>query len=478
MKNILITGGAGFIGSHVALKLADKGYEVTVLDNLSPQIHGKYPQNTSPLYRSIRDRVRFLRGSVTDRDDWLRALDGQHAVIHLAAETGTGQSMYEIEKYTAVNIGGTSLMLDILTNTKHSVSKVVVAASRAIYGEGRYLSEEMGYVYPLSRADEDMRRGDFECKYPGCTKPLRLVGTTEDSAIHPTSVYGITKQVQEQLVMTVCPAIGIAPVAFRYQNVYGPGQSLSNPYTGILSIFSTRIKNGNGINIFEDGRETRDFVYIDDVADATILGLEKTSADGEAFNVGTGVATDVMTVARTLIDKYGTEAPLTVSGNYRLGDIRHNFADISKARRLLGFFSPLVVRRRHRAVRPVGRRPAGAGRPVRRLDRGNETKRIVQIVRPRRPRRIRTYPYKRRTSRQDSAPPRIGGRLCPGQFSGASKSLRPSGHNPVDRRVGAAIRVVPIDTKPSFRLHSAAYHKRYGNDTPRNAYGAIFDSSS
>ena len=191
-----------------------------------------------PWREKVQLIVRFLRGSVTDRNDWLRALDGQHAVIHLAAETGTGQSMYEIEKYTAVNIGGTSLMLDILTNTKHSVSKVVVAASRAIYGEGRYLSEEMGYVYPLARADEDMRRGDFECKYPGCTKPLRLVGTTEDSAIHPTSVYGITKQVQEQLVMTVCPAIGIAPVAFRYQNVYGPGQSLSNPYTGILSIFS------------------------------------------------------------------------------------------------------------------------------------------------------------------------------------------------------------------------------------------------
>ena len=463
MKNILITGGAGFIGSHVALKLAGKGYEVTVLDNLSPQIHGEDPKNTSPLYRSIRDRVRFLRGSVTDRDDWLRALDGQHAVIHLAAETGTGQSMYEIEKYTAVNIGGTSLMLDILTNTKHSVSKVVVAASRAIYGEGRYLSEEMGYVYPLSRADEDMRRGDFECKYPGCTKPLRLVGTTEDSAIHPTSVYGITKQVQEQLVMTVCPAIGIAPVAFRYQNVYGPGQSLSNPYTGILSIFSTRIKNGNGINIFEDGRETRDFVYIDDVADATILGLEKTSADGEAFNVGTGAHADRQ------IRHRGTS-----HGQRELPAGRHppqfcRYLESPAAARIL---SPLVVRRRHRAVRPVGRRPAGAGRPVRRLDRGNE------IVRPRRPRRIRTYPYKRRTSRQDSAPPRIGGRLCPGQFSGASKSLRPSGHNPVDRRVGAAIRVVPIDTKPSFRLHSAAYHKRYGNDTPRNAYGAIFDSSS
>ena len=337
MKNILITGGAGFIGSNVARKLLAKGYEVTVLDNLSPQIHGENPEYTSPLYRSIKDCVRFIQGSVTDRNDWLRALEGIDAVIHLAAETGTGQSMYEIEKYTAVNIGGTSLMLDILTNTKHSVSKVVVAASRAIYGEGRYLSEEMGYVYPLSRADEDMKRGDFECKYPGCAKPLQLVGTTEDSAVHPTSVYGITKQVQEQLVMTVCPSVGIAPVAFRYQNVYGPGQSLSNPYTGILSIFSTRIKNGNGINIFEDGRETRDFVYIEDVASATILGLEKDSANGESFNVGTGVATGVMTVARTLIENYGIEVPLTISGNYRLGDIRHNFADISKARRLLGF---------------------------------------------------------------------------------------------------------------------------------------------
>ena len=337
MKNILITGGAGFIGSNVARKLLAKGYEVTVLDNLSPQIHGENPEYTSPLYRSIKDCVRFIQGSVTDRNDWLRALEGIDAVIHLAAETGTGQSMYEIEKYTAVNIGGTSLMLDILTNTKHSVSKVVVAASRAIYGEGRYLSEEMGYVYPLSRADEDMKRGDFECKYPGCAKPLQLVGTTEDSAVHPTSVYGITKQVQEQLVMTVCPSVGIAPVAFRYQNVYGPGQSLSNPYTGILSIFSTRIKNGNGINIFEDGRETRDFVYIEDVASATILGLEKDSANGESFNVGTGVATDVMTVARTLIENDGIEVPLTISGNYRLGDIRHNFADISKARRLLGF---------------------------------------------------------------------------------------------------------------------------------------------
>lgn len=336
-KTILITGGAGFIGSNLAIKLIAKGYAVTVLDNLSEQIHGENPELTSPLYQSIKDKVNFIKGTVTSRSDWEKALVGVDAIVHLAAETGTGQSMYEIEKYTDVNIAATALMLDILTNTKHRVEKIVVAASRAIYGEGRYLSQEMGYVYPLSRTDEFMSKGDFECKFEGCEKPLTLVGTTEDSKIHPTSVYGITKQVQEQLVMCVCPTIGIAPVAFRYQNVYGPGQSLSNPYTGILSIFSTRIKNGNPINIFEDGKETRDFVYIEDVVDATILGLEKEAANGHSFNIGTGIATDVLTVANTLIDKYGIKVDVTVSGNYRLGDIRHNFADITLARKLLGF---------------------------------------------------------------------------------------------------------------------------------------------
>lgn len=338
MKHILITGGAGFIGSNVACKLVAKGYEVSVLDNLSPQIHGDAPERTSPLYLGIKDKVRFIKGSVTSREDWLRALQGVDAVIHLAAETGTGQSMYEIEKYVRVNIGGTAILLDLLTNTRHRVKRVVVAESRAIYGEGRYWSDDLGgYVYPDERPDETMRHGDFEVKYPGCTKPLKLVGTTEDSVIHPNSVYGITKQVQGQLVHLVCKSIGVESVSFRYQNVYGPGQSLSNPYTGILSIFSTRIKNGNGINVFEDGRETRDFVYIDDVVDATILGLEIDGASGYAFNIGTGVATDVLTVANTLKKYYGVEVPVTVSGNYRLGDIRHNYADISLARRILGF---------------------------------------------------------------------------------------------------------------------------------------------
>ena len=338
MKHILITGGAGFIGSHLALKLVSKGYQIRVLDNLSPQIHGENPDETSPLYNSIKGKVDFIKGSVTNLEDWLNALDGVECVVHLAAETGTGQSMYEIQKYVDVNIGGTALLLDILTNTKHSVKKVVVAESRAIYGEGRYYSEELRqYVYPLERQDADMAKGDFEVKYPGCSQPLHLVSTTEDSLVHPTSVYGITKQVQGQLVHLVCPSIGIASVSFRYQNVYGPGQSLSNPYTGILSIFSTRIKNGNGLNIFEDGKETRDFVYIDDVVDATILGIEKEEANGHVFNVGTGIPTDVLTVAKTLIEKYGKEVPVTVSGNYRLGDIRHNYADITAARTILGF---------------------------------------------------------------------------------------------------------------------------------------------
>ena len=339
MEKILITGGAGFIGSNLALALLKRGHQVTVLDNLSEQIHGKNPEETSSLYLSIKDKVHFIKGTVACRETLQKAIADNTVIVHLAAETGTGQSMYEIQHYTDVNIGATALLLDILTNEKHSVKKVVVASSRAIYGEGKYYNKTKNtFVYPLQRTDNDMQKGDFEVKDPqNHSDVLELVATTEDAIIHPTSVYGITKQVQEQLVMTVCPTIGIAGVAFRYQNVYGPGQSLKNPYTGILSIFSTQIKNGNGINIFEDGKETRDFVFINDVVDATVLGIEKETANNQVFNVGTGVATDVITVATELSNNYGIQVPITISGNYRLGDIRHNYADITKARQLLGF---------------------------------------------------------------------------------------------------------------------------------------------
>lgn len=340
MKNILITGGAGFIGSNLALKLLAKGYEVTVLDNLSPQIHGTDPQHTSPLYNSIKDKVRFIHGSVTHKEDWLTALEGQDAIIHFAAETGTGQSMYEVQKYVDVNINGTALMLDLLVNGNYNVKKVIVASSRSIYGEGKYLTENQEAVYPSHRTEEYMDKGDFEVKYKG-KSGLTLAATDEDSKIHPSSVYGITKQNQEQMIMTVCPTKGIAAVAFRYQNVYGPGQSLKNPYTGILSIFSTQIKNKNPINIFEDGKESRDFVFIDDVVEATILGLESEAANNQIFNVGTGVATDVLTVATELVKNYQIDIPIHITGNYRLGDIRHNYADLTKIRKLLGF-SPKV----------------------------------------------------------------------------------------------------------------------------------------
>lgn len=335
-KNILITGGAGFIGSSLALALLEKGYNITVLDNLSKQIHGDNPIKTSPLYRTIKDKVVFIKGTVTSREDWEKALLEQDTIVHLAAETGTGQSMYCIEKYTEVNIQGTAIMLDILANSKHKIKKVVFASSRSIYGEGKYIHPELGIVYPDHRKEKDMLNGNFSVGVKD-NYNLQLVATDELSKIHPSSVYGITKQNQEQMIMTVCPTLGISPVAFRYQNVYGPGQSLSNPYTGILSIFSTQIMNKNTIQVFEDGRESRDFVYIKDVVDATINGIENKKADNEVFNVGSGIPTNVLTVAKTLIKAYNSDVSINVNGNFRLGDIRHNFADINKIKRKLNF---------------------------------------------------------------------------------------------------------------------------------------------
>lgn len=339
-KRILISGGAGFIGSNLALKLLSKGYEVVVLDNLSKQIHGE-DQNSS-LYQSIKNKVTFIQGNVCEKADWEKALDGVDAVVHLAAETGTGQSMYDIQRYIDVNCNGTGILLDYLANQKHNVKKVVVASSRAIYGEGKYSCTEHGVVYPSGRKDADMSKGEFEPKCPVCNKELNLLPTSEDSKIHPSSVYGITKQFQEQAVLNVCESLGIGAIALRYQNVYGPGQSLKNPYTGILSIFSTQILNGNRINIFEDGIESRDFVFIDDVVNATILALENETLTGKSYNVGTGIGTSVLKVANTLNEIYGNNVEIVVSGNYRIGDIRHNIADLETVEKELGFIPKVI----------------------------------------------------------------------------------------------------------------------------------------
>lgn len=335
-EHVLITGGAGFIGSRLARRLVDGGHSVTVLDALIPQVHGADPSESSPLVKSLDGIAEVIRGTVTNSGDIRKALTGATVVVHLAAETGTGQSMYEIDRYVETNVGGTAKLLDLLTNEQHSVKRIVVASSRSIYGEGAYENRHGEVVYPPHRADEAMAKGDFRVlDVDG--EELRMLATSEDARLHPSSVYGITKQMQESLIMTVGPTIGVAPVALRYQNVYGPGQSLKNPYTGILSIFSTLIRQGKEINIFEDGLESRDFVYIDDVVEATFLAVTHPDAAGGIFNVGSGVATTVKDVVQALFGAFGSQVPTRISGNYRLGDIRHNVADTTRLSEVLGF---------------------------------------------------------------------------------------------------------------------------------------------
>ena len=335
-KNILITGGAGFIGSRLALSLVAKGHNVRVLDCLAPQIHGPDPES-SPLFRSIQGKVDFFRGSVTSRDDLMKVLPGMDTVVHLAAETGTGQSMYAIQHYTDVNVGGTALLLDLIANKPFPITKIVVASSRAVYGEGKYHCFDHGTVFPFLRLVKNMERGNFAVHCPLCGLPAQLMASDEETPVRPASVYGITKLAQEQMVLMVAKALGISAFAFRYQNVYGTGQSLSNPYTGILSIFSTRIRNRSSINIFEDGKESRDFVFIDDVIAVTLKAVEYDKPLVDVFNVGSGVATDVLAIANTLQQLLGVNVPVEISGQFRLGDIRHNVADLTKVRSTLGF---------------------------------------------------------------------------------------------------------------------------------------------
>lgn len=339
---VLITGGAGFIGSRLAHRLVQAGHRVVVLDSLNPQIHGDDPATTSPTYASLKDVADVIHGSVESLDSLRAALEDVDAVVHLAAETGTGQSMYEIDRYVSVNVGGTSKLLDVLANGDYKVRRIVVASSRSIYGEGAYRTADGSIVYPSHRTAQAMDGGDFDVHMvPGDT--LELIATDEDALLHPSSVYGITKQMQESLIMTVAPTIGIDAVALRYQNVYGPGQSLRNPYTGILSIFSTLIREGREINVFEDGEESRDFVYIDDVVEATYRAVTSAHAVGHTLNVGSGTRTTVSEIVAMLQNAYSSAVPVRISGNYRLGDIRHNFADMSRTRATLGVwdFTPI-----------------------------------------------------------------------------------------------------------------------------------------
>lgn len=334
MKRVLVTGGAGFIGSHLTRRLVRDGYHVSVLDNFLPQVHG----SSRSLAADLQGEVELIIGDVRDRVILHEALLEKDIVVHLAAETGTGQSMYEPVRYEQVNIGGTALLLDFVTNSPKSViSKMVVASSRAIYGEGKYHCVNHGDVYPNARCVEHLKLGNFEPKCPICGVSCTVLATDEGSIIHPSSLYGITKQVQEQMFLMYGSSLGISAYALRYQNVYGPGQSLSNPYTGILAIFSNLAQHSKKINVFEDGLESRDFVYIEDVIDATMRCIEPSNQGVDVFNVGSGIQTSVLELTQEINRFFGTSSHIEISGDFRVGDIRHNYADLTKIKTELGF---------------------------------------------------------------------------------------------------------------------------------------------
>jgi dTDP-L-rhamnose 4-epimerase len=335
MSHLLITGGAGFIGTHLAAMAAEAGHAVRIFDNLSPQIHGIDAHYAPP------EGAEFIHGDVNERVDLERALSGVDTIIHLAAETGTGQSMYEIDRYYRVNVQGTALLFDILANRPHSVENVVLASSRSVYGEGAYLCRSCTpsgrRCFPKPRSPQQLAAHDWSPRCPYCESPVEPAATCEDDGVAPASVYAATKLAQEQLVQVACRAMGIAHSILRFQNVFGEGQSLSNPYTGILSIFSTRIRLGLPLPIFEDGAETRDFVHVEDVANAVLRCANNPIPDGVTLNVGSGNATPVMDVAQLLCRIMGSDIMPHVTGEYRVGDIRHNFADIGRLELVNGF---------------------------------------------------------------------------------------------------------------------------------------------
>lgn len=336
-SSVLITGGAGFIGKNVAKLLVSNGIRVRILDNLSPQVHGVIPCDLSWLNHDLID---FIRGSVNDVEALKYSLTDATSIIHLAAETGTGQSMYDISRYNHVNSQGTAQLLEVLTSIRnHSVSRIVLASSRSVYGEGAYVcrqcSDATSRIFPSPRSLEQLasHRWNPICSSCGCD--LVPVPTRETDPVLPASVYAATKYAQEDLVRIVCQSIGIDYAILRFQNVYGEGQSLMNPYTGILSIFSTRIRRSLELPIFEDGFESRDFVHVDDVARSVMASISSPSPLRGIINVGSGVGTSVTDVAEELMKALGIEVPLRITCEYRLGDIRHNIADISRLRTLL-----------------------------------------------------------------------------------------------------------------------------------------------
>ena len=333
-SKVLVTGGAGFIGSHIADRLIDQGYKVFIYDNLVPQVHDGIPDY-------LNEKAEFVKGDIRDREKLKHVLKEVNIVSHQAAIVGVGQSMYEIENYVDVNTKGTATLLDLIINEDDiKIEKLVVASSMSIYGEGAcYCSKCKEYKYPNLREEAQMAQEQWEHKCPDCGTTLEPKPTSENKPSNTTSIYAQTKKAQEEMALMIGRAYGIPTVALRYFNVYGPRQSLNNPYTGVCAIFSSRIKNDHPPLIFEDGNQSRDFIYVSDIARANQLVIERPEANMKAFNVGTGKRRTIKEIAHLLVQMYGKQDELKpqVVGKFREGDIRHCYADISRIRDLLGF---------------------------------------------------------------------------------------------------------------------------------------------
>ena len=331
---ILVTGGAGFIGSFLVDALVERGHAVRVYDALVPQVHG--PEQAVPAY--LNPAAELVRGDVRDRAALAEALKGVDVVCHLAAAVGVGQSMYQIQYYTEANTLGGAVLLDLLANARHSVRKVIVASSMSIYGEGRYECPDCGPVYPRLRTEAQLKTRDWEMKCPHCGRDAHPTPTDEDKPLYPTSIYAVTKRDHEEMFLCTGFAYGIPAVALRFFNTYGPRQALSNPYTGVMAIFSSRLLNHQSPVIYEDGRQSRDFIHVRDIVHGLLLAMDRPEADNQVFNLGTGRPTSVAQVAEMLSQRLtGGAVKPDLRHQYRAGDIRHCYADVTKARRLLGF---------------------------------------------------------------------------------------------------------------------------------------------